>query len=256
MVNELSVVQSLNAKGLYKSSGRMTEEMLMTITPTGEQREHRMAEIEYRDIQIFADQLDIALQLQNPLVQSLFAKNAEALANLVRCVNTETSSGFKGMGGAGRQLDFMLLRSEHFGDPDLANSATLLSGWTRAIGAAGTLQVIIAQDALGANAHGDLTMTQFDGLAILGWANPAAAPCVDAIQATYLAQAYNVQNCDFGLANPFIGDAIVEQMQPMFLYPQESGSVSARFYQAGADELQPIGIWIKMSQNLRALATS
>jgi len=255
-----SVIDVLNAAGLYKSSGRIPEEMLMTITPTGETREHRMAEIDYRDLQIFGDQLEIVLQLQNPLVQSLFTKNAVALANLIRCVNTETSSGFKGSNGSGRQLDFLLLRAEQFGDPDVAAAPPVTQGprasWIRAVGIGLNVQFIIANDLLGANAHGPLVMGQTEGIAILGFANPAAAPCVDAIQPTYLAQAYNIQNADFELANPFQGDSICELMQPMLVYPQETCQINARYYRAGQDELRPIGIWIKMSQNLRVLATS
>jgi len=251
-----SVIDVLSAAGLYKSVGRIPEEMLMTITPTGETREHRMAEIDYRDIQIFGDQLEIVMQLQNPLVQALFAKNAVALANLIRCVNTETSSGFKGSNGSGRQLDFLLLRAEQFGNPDLANSATVRTTWIRAVGLGLNVQLVIAQDALGANTHGPLTMGQTEGFAILGFANPAAAPCVDAVQPSYLAQAYNIQNADFAFANPFQGDSICELMQPLIVYPQESCQVDVRYYQAGQDEMTPIGIWVKMSQNLRALATS
>ena len=252
----MSVVEALRAAGLYKATGRIQEEMLKTITPTGQEREHKMAEMDYFDLKIFADEMDIALRLQNPLVQSLFAKNAVGLVNLIRVINVESASGFKGSNGSGRQLDSLLLRAEHFGNPDLANSATLRTSWIRAVGVGLNVQFMIAQDALGANTHGDLTMTQWEGIAIFGFANPAAAPCVDAFQNTYLAQAYNVQNADFELANPFIGDAICELKQPLYLYPQESGRIDVRYYRAGNDELRPIGIWVKMSQNLRALATS
>jgi len=255
-----SVVQALVNADLYKPTGRIPEQMLKTITPTGETREHKMSEIENADIQIFGNELDIALQLQNPLVQSLFAKNAVGLANLIRVVNTESASGFKGTNGSGRQLDALLLRAEQFGDPDLAAAPPATQGprvsWIRAIVVAATLQFIIADDLLGANAHAALAMATTEGLAILGFANPAAAPCVDALQITYLAQQYNVQNLDFEVANPFIGDAICELKQPLFLYPQETGLISVRYYQAGQDEVRPIGIWVKMSTAMRALATS
>ena len=258
-----SVVEALKAATLYKDSGRMVEEMLKTITPTGETREHRMSEIDFADIKIFADELDIALRLQNPIVQSLFAKNAVMLANLVRCVNTETASGFKGFGGSGRQLDAILLRAEQFQDPDVAlalGAAGERPDWIRAIGAAHVAAAapnFIEGDYGIATAHGsDLPMATTEGLAILGFANPAAAPCVDAVQVRYLAQNYNIQNLDFELANPFIGDAICELKQPFFLYPQETGLITVNYYQVGQDELRPIGLWVKMASNLRLLLTS
>jgi len=252
---ETSVIQALTDAGLYKPTGRIPEQMLKTITPTGEIREHRMSEIDYADIQIFANELDIALKLQNPLVQSLFAKNAVGLANLIRVINTESASGFKGTNGSGRQLDAVLLRAEQFQDPDIAVFPTARTSWIRNIAAAATANFI--ERGTGAVAHGEeLPMGTTEGLAILGFTNPAAAPCVDALQITYLAQAYNIQNLDFEAANPFIGDAICELKQPLFLYPQETALIQVRYYRAGQDEVRPIGIWVKMSVNMRALATS
>lgn len=253
-----SVVAALNAAGLYKTTGRIEEQMLKTILPNGEVREHKMEEMDYSDIKIFADELDIALSLQNEYVQSLFAKYAQDLVNLIRVINVETASGFKGAVGSGRQLDCLLFRAEQFADPDLSIAAPFAfrASWIRAIGAAGNLQFMCQPDNLGVNTHGDLAMAVNEGIAVLGFANPAAALCIDAIQVTYLAQAKNIQNLDFELANAFVGDAIVEMKQPLFVYPSETARIDARYYRAGNDEARPIGLWVKMSQNLRALATS
>jgi len=257
-IPETSVVETLKAEGLYKDTGRIEEQMLKTILPNGEVREHKMAEIDYLDLKIFADELDIALKLQNRLVQSLFAKNAVGLVNLIRVVNVETASGFKGAVSAGRQLDTILLRAEQFQDPDVAvgGAAGRRTSWIRTIAAAATAN-FIERDYAFATAHGQpLLMAVDEGIALLGFANPAAALCVDAVQITYLAQAYNIQNLDFELANPFIGDAICELKQPLFLYPREDALVQVRYYRAGTDDLRPIGLWVKMASNLRALATS
>ena len=99
-------------------------------------------------------------------------------------------------------------------------------------------------------------MADEEGLAILGFANPAAALCVDAVQITYTAQAYNIQNLDFELVNPFVGDVLVELKQPLLVFPKETALVNVKYYRAGIDELRPIGLWVKMSSNLRALLTS
>ena len=257
-----SVVEALKAQDYYKASGRIPEQMLKTITPTGETREHKMSEMDYSDIKIFAEEMDIALQLQNPLVQSLFAKNAATLVSLIRVINTESASGFKGSNGAGRQLDSLLLRAEQFQNPDPAIVAGGLPGrrasWIRPIAAADVAAAanFIERDYAFATAHGqDLLMADEEGIAILGFANTAAAPCVDAIQVRYLAQLYNIQNIDFEMANPFIGDAICELKQPLFVYPKESARVQVNYYQVGIDELRPIGLWVKMASNLRTLLT-
>lgn len=253
-----SVIQALTDAGLYKSSGRIPEQMLKTITPTGETSEHKMSEIDNADIQIFGNELDIALQLQNHLVQSLFAKNAVGLANLIRVVNTESASGFKGTNGSGRQLDALLLRAEQFTNPAIVFGPTARTTWIRAIGA-GDLGAAanFIESATAGDAHGDpLRMGTTEGLALLGFTNPAAAPCIDALRLTYLAQQYNIQNLDFELANPFIGDAITELKQPLFIYPQETALVEVYYYQAGQDEVRPIGIWVKMSTAMRSLIAS
>lgn len=248
---QTSVVEALKAAGLYKETGRIEEQMLISILPNGERREHKMAEIDYLDIKIFADELDIALKLQNPYVQSLFAKNAQGLANLLRTVNVETASGFKGAVGSGRQLDDILLRAEQFQNPG-AGATTPRTSWIRAIALAANVVFIQSTADTGA----ELAMATTEGLAILGFANPAAALCVDAVQISYLAQLANIQNLDFEMANPFIGDSICELKQPLYIYPQESASITVRYYRAGTDELRPIGIWVKMAQNLRTLASS
>jgi len=248
---QTSVVETLKAAGLYKETGRIEEQMLKSILPNGEVREHKMAEIDYHDLKIFADELDIALKLQNPLVQSLFAKNAVGLLSLVRVINVESASGFKGAVGSGRQLDTILLRAEQFQNPG-AGATTPRTSWIRPIGLASTVVFIQSTTDTGV----ELPMATTEGIAILGFANPAAALCVDAIQINYIGQQYNVQNLDFELANPFIGDSIMELKQPLYVYPQETASVSVRYYRAGQDELRPIGLWVKMSTALRNIISS
>ena len=256
---QTSVIESLQAAALYKETGRIEEQMLKTILPNGEIREHKMAEINYFDLKIFADELDIALKLQNPLVQALFAKNTVGLVNLIRVINCESASGFKGSVGSGRQLDAILIRAEQLQDPDTAIAAGGIANrrnsWIRTIGAGdiGVVSNFIEGDyAIAPAGHGHaLPMADEEGIALLGFANPAAAPCVDTLQITYLSQLYNIQNLDFEMANPFIGDSIIELKQPLFIFPKETSLLTVHYYRVGIDELRPIGLWVKMASNLR-----
>ena len=254
---QTSIVEALKAQNLYKETGRIMEQMAVTATASGAEKEHKLAEIDYLDIKTFADELDIALKLQNPYVQSLYAKNAKGLVDLIRAVNVETASGFKGAVGSGRQLDALLLRAEQFQDPDNAAQAPRPS-WVRAIAVIGGQgQFIVNPGAEAVGSKVALVMADEEGLALFGFANPASSPLVDAMQITYIAQAYNIQNLDFELANPFVGDSIVELKQPLFIFPKETALVEVRYFDAPAsDELRPIGLWVKMSSALRALATS
>ncbi|GAI33483.1 unnamed protein product, partial [marine sediment metagenome] len=219
---QTSVVEALKAANLYKETGRIEEQTVKTLTASGEEKGHRLAQIDYLDIKTFADELDIALMLQNPYVQSLYTKNAVGLVNLMRAVNVESTSGFKGSVGSGRQLDALLLRAEQFQDPDDAGEIARES-WVRTIAAAGGQgQFIINPGAELVDEKVALAMDDEEGLAILGFANPASSPVVDAIRITYIAREYNIQNLDFELSNPFVGDAIVELKQPLFIFPKET----------------------------------
>ncbi len=263
-MNNTSVVAALQAAGLYKSSGRMARQTLQTTLPDGQVTEHTMAEIDYADIMTMGDELDNMIIQENPWVQALFAKNAVAIANTVRVVNVESASGFKGAVGSGRQLDILRFRPEQFQDPAVAAVAQTRLSWVRnmalvapPVGYTGEIicAPAVAGDAI--DTHGALTMGTTEAIMIFGFADPAWwGTCVSAIQITYLARAYNIQNADFELSQIFQQFPLIELKEPFVLYPREDGRVTAWYYQNGWDMLQPIGLWIKMSQNLRALATS
>ena len=273
----ISVVEKLRSLGQYGSfdsnhdpvdgqPSTIQEQILTTVRTDGSKPTHTMGLIDRYDIKLFADELDTKLMTFNPFVKYLFAKNAQMLVNLMRGVNYISKGGFKGsIGSGGNQLDALLLRAEQFQDPEQAGILARAS-WKRAIpGASGTvapasLQLIVAADALGANIHGPLvaasTVATAEGIALLGFLNPAANPCTSGFQVTYNTVVYDVQNLSFEATDEDYGYEQIELAQPLFIWPGESASVSVRYYQNGLDELQPIGLWIKISTNMRALATS
>lgn len=276
MNNNTSVVATLQAAGLYKlpelqsdgkykSAGRMAEQTLKTTLPDGQITEHTMAEIEYADLVTMADELDIMIAQENPWIQALFAKNAVAIANAVRVVNVESASGFKGAVGSGRQLDILRFRASQFQDPtSVVVPAVARLSWVRNMAlvvppVGWTGEVIsgpaIAGDAVDVHANA-LTMGTTEAILVFGFVNPSWVPCVNAIQIQYLARQYNIQNADFDIAQVFTQYPLVELKEPFILYPREDGRVWARYYQNGADEIQPVGLWIKMSQNMRSLVNS
>ena len=217
-----------------------------------------MSEITFSDLKIFFDELDIALRLQSPYIQNLYAKNAKQLAQLVRVVNYNTRSGFKGAVGSGNQLDAVLFRAEQFQDPDV-NGPTPRLSWVRNLPSLNCAPPAPGNfiENIWVAAHGvPLAAANTEAIALLGFANTAAAPCNSAYQLQYLGVNFNVQNLGFELANFVYGEAVVELKQPLFIYPGENALVTVRYYQNGSDELRPIGLWIKTATNLRALATS
>jgi hypothetical protein len=244
-----------------EGDGKFPQQDLITVKPDGAQSTHTMNEMEFGDLRIFFTELDIDLKLQSPVIQSLYAKNAGKMAQLIRVINKYTNSGFKGSSGSGNQLDALMFRAEQFQNPDAAGIAARTT-WARAIGAAGTLQFICQPDALGANAHAALSLTgtpagtNNEGLILLGFLNTSAGPCTSAFQTQYLGVNYNIQNLGFEMVNDEFGESIVELKQPLTIFPGENALVNVRYYQNGGDELRPIGLWVKTATNLRALATS
>lgn len=254
-----TIVETLKAAGLYKDTGRMAEQTLKTILPDGQITEHLMSEIDYYDLKILADELDVLIIQENPWIQTLFVKNAVAIANAVRVVNVVSASGFKGAVGGGRQLDILRFRAEQFQDPGVAAVQARLT-WVRnmalvpGVGVGYTGDLICAADALGIDTHADLAMGTTEAIMVFGFANPSWVPCTSAIQMTYLGRLYNIQNASFDLAQVWDHYPLIELKEPFIIYPRETGKVDVRYYQNGADEIQPVGLWIKMSQDLRALA--
>jgi len=257
-----SVVETLKAAGLYKDSGRMADQTLKTVLPDGQVTEHVMAEIEYADLKTLADELEIMIAQENPWIQALFAKNAVAIANAVRVVNVESASGFKGAVGSGRQLDILRFRPEQFQDPAVAAVVQARLTWARVMGLVvapvGYTGEIICAPAVAGDAvdtHGALAMGTTEAILIFGFADPSWVPNTSAIQITYLARQYNIQNADFDLAQVWEHFPLIELKEPFILYPREDGRVQVRYYQNATGEIQPVGLWIKMSQNIRSLIT-
>jgi len=258
-----SVVATLKAAGLYKDSGRMAEQTLKTILPDGQVTEHVMAEIDYADLVTMADEIDIMIEQENPWIQALLAKNAVAIANAVRCVNMESGSGFKGAVGGGRQLDILRFRPEQFQDPAVAAVVQARLTWARAmalvpgVGVGYTGEIICAPAVAGdaVDTHGALAMGTTEAICIFGFANPSWTPATSALQITYIARQYNIQNADFDLAQVWDHFPLIELKEPLIVYPRETIRIEARYYQNATDEIQPVGLWIKMSQNIRSLIT-
>ena len=241
--------EAAKAAGLYKETGRIEEQILKTWTASGELAEHRMAEIDYHDLVVATDQLDIMLRLENPIVQTLFARNTVLILSTIRCVNVDSASGFKGSVGAGRQLDMLMLRPQEFWNCD--TSGSYRTTWQRNIPAASSYYFV-----QGSTDASNLTMGDNEAMIILGFIDPAEQPVVNALQITYLSQNYNIQNLDFGIVDYQGAYPVMELMQPVIVFPKESAKINCWYYAAGTDWLQPVGLWIKMSENLRNLMTS
>ena len=245
-MDNTSVVDALKAANLWFDTGRIPVQTLVTVLPDGSQASHKMAEIDYKDIQTLGIELDVALKFENPYIQSLFAKNAMGIVNGMRAVNVDSASGFKGMVGSGRQLDFILFRPEQF-----FLGAAIRQTWQREIANASADVYFIE----GSTSGSQLTMGDNECICLFGFADWAETPCVSAYQLEYLSQTYNIQNLNFQLTDYELHYPLVEMAEPLTVFPKETVRLKVCYNQAGTDYLTPIGLWIKMSSDLRSLGS-
>ena len=88
-----------------------------------------------------------------------------------------------------------------------------------------------------------------------GLLQPAQIPCVDAFQIQMNTEPFDIQSLDFDQVHIETGDVIIELKEPWTLPPEQSGLVNVHYFQIGTDEMRPLGIFIKMAKNMRALLT-
>jgi len=256
---QTSIVETLKAAGLYKDTGRMAEQTLKTILPDGQITEHLMAEIDYYDLKTLGDELEVKLANENLIIKALYVKNTLAIVNSVRVVNVESGSGFKGAVGSGRQLDAVILRPEQFQDPDQVAGNRRVT-WDRAINAvggatpaAGVALNFIVDDTCGVAGSVGLAMSTVEAFLLFALADPAPQPAITALQLTYLSRVYNIQTIDFDLTQAFSGWPLLELKEPLIIYPREDALMKVIYNRGVTDGLRPIGLWIKMSSDLRDL---
>jgi len=254
-MQEKKVQAVMTDAGLYREGtrddlkGQFIEEQ--TVLLAG--KSYTLSKISYLDAKIFTEELDTILVQQNPLIHEIYAKNAVSLFDAVRMVNVNTKQGFKGALASGNELDFTLFMARQFGDPMTAMGTNRLS-WVRTISAVAADEFF--ESDLSTAAHGDeMTMDEEEGMVWLAFYNPATVSCVDAIQITMNTEPFDIQSLDFEQVHTELGDVIIELKEPWTLPPEQSGKILAYYFRTGTDEMRPLGIWIKMAKNLRALAS-
>ncbi len=240
----------MEAAGLYRTGtrdelkGQFIDEQQITLAG----KSYTLSKISYLDARIFTEELDAILVQQNPLIHEIFAKDAVSLFDAIRMVNVNTKQGFKGALASGNELDFTLFMARQFEDPDVATDAR--TSWVRNIASTGAKAYFE-----GNTAGEELTMAEEEGMVFLAFYNPATVPCVDALQISMNTEPFDIQSLDFEQVHDQMGDVIIELKEPWTLPPEQSGEINAYYFRTGTDEMRPLGIWIKMAKNLRALAS-
>lgn len=221
-------------------------------------KDYTLAKLSNADIKRLGDEMDVLVANLNPIIQDLYARNALTILNAVRMVNTETKQGFKGFLASGNELDIQFLGPRQFHDPDGAANLARLT-WARTITAAMMVapsSVAYINDmasGIWPAAEFELVMAEEEALVLLGFVNDAALPCSNGYQITMNTEPYDIEDMDFEMAQPLTGTSLWEMKRPWTLPPEQSGMVHLRYFRAAPDECKPIGVWIHMARNMRAL---
>ena len=245
----MTVKEIMEAAGLYKEGtkeelkGQFIEEDTVEIGG----KTYTISRISYFDSWLFTNELDSILARQNPIIHDIYARNAVSIFDLIRMVNMNTKQGFKGAAASGNELDLMLFAARQFYDPDSTGNPR--SSWVKTISGAGSKYFME-----GSGGSEELTMAEEEGQIWLGFYNPASQSCVDAFKITMNTEPFNVQTLDFEQVHEESGDVIIELKEPWTLPPEQSGQVEAYYFRTGTDEMRPLGIWVFMAKNMRALA--
>jgi len=225
-------------------------------------KDYTLSKLSNADIKRLGDEMDVLVANLNPVIQDLYVRNAATILNAIRMVNTETKQGFKGFLASGNELDIQFLGPRQFQDPDNAVAGTRRTSWVRTIGAAwATLRdcayivdltsAIAVPPAVAGEV--ELLMAEEEAFVLLGFVNDAAAPCSNGYQITMNTEPYDIEDMDFEMVQPLTGTSLWEMKRPWTIPPEQSGWVHLRYFQAGIDECKPIGAWIRMARNMRAL---
>ncbi len=250
-MNNNLVRDVMYAAGFYQK-GKKDEELKQnfydktTILLGG--KSYDLASIAWWDGNVFADELDNVLSRLNPIIHDIYAKNALTIFNAIRMANVNSKQGFKGQMASGNELNLTLLMARQFYNPD--SSTNKRSSWVRTISSTGAKYFLE-----GTTSGAELTMGEEEAMVWLALYNPALDPCIDAFQITMNTQPYDIQALDFDQVQEEMGDPLIELREPWTLPPEQSAYTQTYYWQTGTDETRPIGVWIKMSRNLRALAT-
>ena len=244
----MTVKEIMEAAGLYKEGtreelkGQFIEEDTVEIGG----KTYTVSRISYLDSWLFTNELDSILARQNPIIHDVYARAAVNIFDLIRMVNMNTKQGFKGAAASGNELDLMLFAARQFYDPDSTGNAR--SSWVKAVSSASSKYFME-----GSGGSEELTMAEEEGQIWLGFYNPASQPCVDAVKITMNTEPFNVQTLDFEQVQDEVGDVIIELKEPWTLPPEQSGQVEAYYFRTGTDEMRPLGVWVYMAKNMRAL---
>ena len=186
MAQELISVSQINAH-LVKNYLAGTEKWSKALIAPGQaDASVELAALSAEEVDLILMKLDmLALNRQNPAIAAMMAEEADSILTAIRMVKTETKEAFRGILGAGANLDIMWLRPQDVGGTILCPAATpagrylwaqttVQYTWLKTWGTGGTKETMIPSQ----------KMSEEGAVVHLGAIDPIEVPKCTAIQFT------------------------------------------------------------------------
>ena len=126
MAQELISVSQVNAH-LVKNYLAGTEKWSKALIAPGQaEASVKLAALSAEEVDLILMKLDmLALNRQNPAIAAMMAEEADSILTAIRMVKTETKEAFRGILGAGANLDIMWLRPQDVGGSIMRGTAAV-----------------------------------------------------------------------------------------------------------------------------------
>jgi len=224
------------------------------IMPGQESAEVKVAEFSETEASLLLRKLDVMVPDRgNELVATMVAEEADSIITLARMVKDNTKDTFRGVLGAGGNLDISWLRAKMVGSANFLNkdgtsSCGVYGGtsggvltWLHTETSTGSKTIIPAQ-----------TMNQYAGLIYIGAIDPVEVPKVDAIQWTIATIPAPAQTLSFDIRKDFSDNdlPITRFEKPVVIGPEKLQKVDLHWYITGDDKFKPIAFVVAKAEVL------
>lgn len=256
MGQELVSVSQVNAH-LVKNYLAETKEWSKALTAPGQAKASvELAALSAEEVDLILMKLDmLALNRQNPAITAMLAEEADSILTAVRMVKTETKEDFRGILGAGANLEIMWLRPQDVGGSIMrgtaaAGSLGLWGGagaavytWLKTWGTGGTKETMIPSQ----------KMAEEGAVVHLGAIDPIEVPKCTAIQFTLSGIPSPPQSLARNIRKGF-GTEDVPVMRfekPIIVGPEKTQLVEVNATTTGGDtKLQLLSLLIAKAESL------
>lgn len=215
-----------------------------------------LANVLRADVELFAYEVDAAIKNMHPAVKELIVRKSNDVLSAMRSALIETKTGFGGMTGSAKALDFRISWPYDYYNPDLIGG--LRRTWTRyisTISTVGTPTPFITGSVVSVGTAVDYVTAEEESLLFLGFMNRAGVdPKSTAYQIIYNTEKMNYEPLNFDLSEAKEQGILMHEMpQSVLIPPEQKIQINVRYDELGTDYLTPIVFRFRQASDSRTL---